>query len=138
MALPPPRARHFIPCHAVLTDSKRHAYTLEGIIFIIRPTEGDSFPLLLPEMFLFTVLSNAHGDYEFSVQVVTWDPTGKEIDVWQTGSITQGLGKDPLMVLGWPIRLRNLEFERPGLYEFRLMCDGMIIAQTEISLRDRS
>jgi hypothetical protein len=138
MALPPPRTRHFIPCHAVVTDSKRNAYSLEGIIYIIRPADHESFPLLMPEMSLFSVLSNAHGAYEFSVQIITWDPAGKEIEVWQTSKVTRAFGKDPLMVLGWPIRLRNIVFDRPGLYEFRLICDGAILAQTEVSLRERS
>lgn len=137
MAVPLPRVRHFIPCHAVVTDKIRHAYSLERLIFIIRPADGDLFPLLLPEIFLFAVLSNAHGIHEFSIQIVTWDPSGNEIEVWQTGRVKQNLGKDPLLVHGWPIRLCNLRFEQPGLFEFRLMCDGTILAQTEILLRER-
>jgi hypothetical protein len=138
MAVPLPRVRHFIPCHAVVTDRIRHVYSLERLIFIIRPGDGDLFPLLLPEMFLFAVLSNAHGIHEFSVQIVTWDPSGSEIEVWQTGRVIQNLGKDPLLVHGWPIRLCYLRFDKPGLFEFRLICDGTSLAQTEILLRERS
>jgi hypothetical protein len=137
MAFPPPRARHFIPCHAVLTDSKRHAYSLEGVIYLIRPAEGDSFPILMSELTLFAVLSNGHGDYEFSVQIVTWDLAGTEVEVWQTSTVKLDLGKDPLTVHGWPIRLRKIGFEKPGLYEFRLICDGTILTQTEVLVRDR-
>jgi hypothetical protein len=137
MALPPPRARHFIPCHAVLTDSNRHAYSLQGVIYLVQPAAGDSFPILLSELALFAVLSNGHGDYELFVQIVTWDPTGTEVEVWQTSKVNLDLGKDPLTVHGWPIRLRKIVFENPGLYEFRLICDGAILTQTEVLVRDR-
>ena len=135
MAMRLPSVRHFIACRAVITDPNRHVYSLEEIIYLIRPAPGESFPLLLPEMYLFAILSDARGTHEFWVQVLTWDAAGEEIAVWKTITVRHALGQDPLTVFGWPIRLRNLRFEHPGLYEFRLWCDGTPIASEPILLR---
>ena len=43
---------------------------------------------------------------------------------------------DPLVVHGWSIRLRNLPFARPDLYEFRLVCDGEVLAREPVRLRE--
>jgi hypothetical protein len=45
---------------------------------------------------------------------------------------------DPLIVHGWPIRLKNVLFERPGLFEFRLLCNAQVIGREPITLRESS
>ena len=43
---------------------------------------------------------------------------------------------DNYVVHVYPFRLKNVRFQREGLYEFRLLCDGQVIARETILLRE--
>jgi hypothetical protein len=102
---------------------------------VIRPVPGDAFPLHRPLTCLYTVLTNGRGIHTFVVVLVRG--VGPfETEVGRAPGLTRNLGQDPLVVHGLPFRLANLEFEQPGQYEFRLLCDGRIIARELIEVRD--
>jgi hypothetical protein len=138
MAVRKPVVRHFIACERVEWSPDGRHYSLRNLISAIRPLPGTTYPRIHPELYLFAVLTDGQGRLPFSVQLVTWDQQGQEQSIYTSPSVILDLGQDPLAVHGWPIRLRNLPFDRPGLYEFRLRCDGEIMAREPILLRDSS
>jgi hypothetical protein len=92
---------------------------------------GAAFPQIHPELFLFALMTDAQGTYEFNVELVYWD-SGTQRSIWTSRRVKLDLGQDPLRVHGWPIRLRNLPFARPGDYDFVLWCDSVIISRETI------
>lgn len=110
-----PVVRHFIACDDI--DSKGSGkYSLPNVVYAIKLLPGAAYPQIHPMICLFAQMTNGRGSHSFQIDVV--------------------LGDDPLAVYGWPIRLRNLLFPHSGLYEFRLLCDGQVIAREPILLRE--
>ena len=109
--------------------------TLHNVInsFILR--EGALFPHYQPEIALYAVFTDGRGRHTIHVELVTWDESGQEETLFQTRSVVVELGSDPLAVRGWPVRLRDLRFPRPGLYEFRLCSADEILAREPILWR---
>jgi hypothetical protein len=80
-------------------------------------------------------MTDGRGRHSFQIQQVFAD---EEQSTYTSQPVTLDLGNDPLVVHGWPIRLNNVVFQRPGLYEFRLLCGGQLIAHETIVLRESS
>ncbi len=137
MAVRKPVVRHFIACQKVERSADGRHYSLIHLIHSLRPLPGVSFPLIHPELWLYAVLADGRGELSFSVEMVTWEGT-EERSIHNTPEVRIDLGQSPLAVHGWPIRLRNLPFLHPGLYEFRLVCEGEVLAREPITMRERS
>ena len=133
-----PIIRHFLACEEIERSLIGRHYSLHNLIhaFVLRP--DDLFPRIEPEIALYAVLTDAVGVHPFTIELVTWDEEGQEEELFQSRVAMVELGDDPLVVHGWPIRLHNLPFPHTGLYEFRLRCDGEIVAQESIRWRDES
>ena len=65
-------------------------------------------------------------------ELVTWDEEGQEEELFRSRIAVVELGDDPLTVHGWPIVLRELLFQRAGLYEFRVQSEDEVLAQESI------
>ena len=133
-----PIVRHFLACEEIERSEVGRHYTLHNLIhaFLLRPEAA--FPRIEEEIALYAVLTDAVGAHSFTVELVTWDEEGQEEELFRSRVAVVQLGDDPLVVHGWPITLRNLRFPRAGLYEFRLKCEGELIAQESIRWRDES
>lgn len=135
MAARLPVIRHFIACEQIEQFPDERRYTLHKIIYAIRALRGTSYPRIQPAIDLFAVLTDGHGAHRFSVDLVTWD-NAEERSNWTSREVIMDLGQDPLTVYGWPIHLANIPFHRSGLYEFRLVCDGEVIAREPLLMRE--
>jgi hypothetical protein len=129
-----PVIRHFIACERVEVSEDGKQCSLVNLIHAIRPSPGAEYPLIHPELCLFVQLTDGRGAHAFQVQLVLLEE--EETTIRTTGFILRDLGQDPLAVYGWPLRLQNVVFPRPGLYEFRLLCDGRETARQPILLRE--
>jgi hypothetical protein len=136
MAVRRPVVRHFIACERVERSQDRRHFTLHRLIHAIRPLPGATYPRIHPELSLFAMMTDGQGRLPFTVQIVMWDDPLVERVIYTTATVTLDLGQDPLFVHGWPIRLRNLPFARPDVYEFRLVCDGEVLAREPVRLRE--
>src|SRR5580765_2851706 len=121
-----PVVRHFIACERIETAPGSSQYTLTNLIHAIKPIPGAAYPRFHPALALFVQMANGRGTHTFRVQLVFVDD---EKSTHTSAPVILDLGNEPLIVHGWPIRLRNILFERAGLYEFRLLCDGQVIAR---------
>jgi hypothetical protein len=130
-----PVIRHFIACERVERSPNGRHYSLINVIHSIRGLPGALFPRIHPELTLFIMMTDSLGSHNFSIQVATWD-NEEERSIWETRKATLDMGDDPLKVHGWSFRLRDIWFDRPGLYELRLICNGEIVAREPIRLRE--
>jgi hypothetical protein len=135
--MPPqkPVVRHLVTCERVERSADNRHYSLVNLIHAIRPLPGADFPRIQPEIYLFALLTDGRGSITFTVELVTWTD-GEEESIYETPGVILNLGSDPLAVQAWPIRLRNLPFPRPGLYEFLIRCEGEILAREPILLKE--
>jgi len=78
-------------------------------------------------------MADGSGQFLFSIDIVFVDD---EETLFSVPPVTLDLGQDPLAVRGWAKKLTNVVFEKPGLYEFRLLCDNEILAREQILLRE--
>ncbi len=129
-----PVVRHFIMCEKVETSADNKQYSLRNVIHAIRLLPGAAFPQILPELYLFALMTDGSGAHDFAVELVYWDH-GAQKSTWTSRRVTLDLGQDPLIVHGWPVRLRNVPFVRPGDYDFVPGCDGEVIARDTIHVR---
>jgi hypothetical protein len=106
-----------------------------NVFHAVHPQQGADYPCIRPEMCLFIMMTEGTGTHDFRVEVVTWEDD-EETSIWLTRQATMELGQDPLHVFGWLFWLHELVFPHPGLYEFRLLCDGQIVAREPIRLRE--
>ena len=126
--------RHFIACDDI-DSASTGKYSLHNVIYAVRLLPGAAYPQIHPMICLFVHMTNGRGSHSFQIELVFADD---EQSTYISDLVTMNLGDDPLAVYGWPIRLRNLLFPHPGSYEFRLLCDGQVIAREPILLRDIS
>lgn len=128
-----PVVRHFIACERIDTSADGAQFSLVNVIHAIRPLPGAAYPRIHPQLCLFAQMTDGRGSHSLHLQLVFLDD---ERSTYTSKPVILDLGNDPLVVHGWPMRLRNLFFERAGLYEFRLMCSGQVIAREPIVLRE--
>ena len=129
-----PVVRHFIACERIDTaaGSAQTEYSLHNVIHAIRTLPGVGYPRIHPLLYLFAQMTNGRGSHSFQIQKVLLD----DESTYTCPPVILDLGADPLVVHAYPFRLKNIRFQRAGLYEFRLLCDGQVIARETILLRE--
>jgi hypothetical protein len=128
-----PVVRHFIVCTGVWCDTSMNPnrYTIENPLYAMRPPSS-GYPFRASEIWLFCQFSDTVGRHTFHVDL-SWD-----IDrtVRPIHSFAVDFGADRLAVRNFAVRLRNVPFLRPGVYEFRLRHGNTIPAQSVIRLEE--
>jgi hypothetical protein len=129
-----PVVRHFVACERIDTSADRKQYSLVDVIHVIKPLPDaqPAYPRIHPSLWLFVQMSDGRGSHTFRIQLVF----DGDKSTYASSPVILDLGNDPLTVHGWPIHLKNLLFQRPGLYEFLLLCDEQVIATESIVLRE--
>src|SRR5665213_3508530 len=118
-----PIVRHLIACEKVESFPEKRKYSLQNVIHTIRTLPGAAFPQILPEIDFFALMTDAQGFYDFAIELVYWD-SGSQRSTWTSRRVRLDMGQDPLTVHGWPVRLRNVLFLKPGNYDFVFWCDA--------------
>jgi hypothetical protein len=99
------------------------------------PPAGAASPHRHPQIHLFALLTDGIGQIPLVLQIVVWEGA-EERSIYTSEEVIIDFGTDPLKLPVWRIRLRNVPFEHPGLYEFYLLYRGEIIAHEPLLLRD--
>jgi hypothetical protein len=128
-----PVVRHFIACEKVEKSNDGTLRSLINLIDVIEFAPGKSWPHILPQLCLFARLTDGRGKHSFQIQMVSY-PDAESTRT--TKSVMMDFEDDPLEIRRCVFRLNNVEFRGPGLYEFRLMCNGREIARESILLRE--
>jgi hypothetical protein len=123
--------RYFIVCGRVERVANSQDYSLTRVVHTLRAA---SLPGTLSEIWLFAQLSEGRGEVSFVVEL--WDcdsePERRVGGPWRRKPVS--LGQNPLAVHGLPFLVRNISFERPGRYEFRLFCGGERLAVAPVDV----
>jgi hypothetical protein len=131
-----PIVRHFLACDKVEWSADRRSISLINLVTSVSPAPGEEFPIRREELWLYSVLADSRGAFQFSFEL--WLLTLEEEElIFRRGPTTVELGKNPLTIHGMPARMANVTLARPGLYEFRLICDGNVLAREPVVVRER-
>lgn len=130
----PPVVRYFIACTGVRCDTaiQPNRYTIENPFYALRPPPGVGYPFRAEELWLFCQFSDATGRHPFQVDL-SWDV---ETYVQQLHAFNVDFGTDRLAVQNFAVRLRNVPFLRPGVYEFRLRRGSDVLAHCAARLEE--
>lgn len=132
----PPVIRHLLLCQHIGYDASNPMapYSLHGLLAALEPEPGDSYPLILPELWVFFHASGDPGDYQLWIDLVPVDEDGADAGDESTYGPYVFLLHDDVFVesRGW--KLLNLPFGAPGLYEVRLWCGADVLARETLLL----
>lgn len=138
-----PVVRHFLVCHHVEYDFQvpLAPYSLQHPVFRARPPAGGMYPFVVPDLWFFVLLVGT-GVQELWVEVAFRFPGEPEADedverelVAVYGPFVARFGPDPInLPRAW--HLRAVPFPRPGAYEFRLLHEGVALAEEFVQLED--
>jgi len=120
---PIPKTNAMLICDQVITDKSTNKKSLIGIFENI---SAASFPCIHHLLSVYVKLTEAHGTYRFSLELVDL----KRDTVTARGEIPHDITIDnPRTVHELVFNLRNLKFLDPGDYEFRIFASGKIFGQ---------
>ena len=130
----PPVIRHLLVCQDIVYDfaNPLAPYSLRGIITVLGPESGESYPLLCDLLWMFTQGSGDPGEYEIWIDLVPVDEEGNATADETTFGPWLWIIPEGVYIESRAWRLRNLPFQQPGLYEFRLRCGLEILAREEL------
>ncbi len=110
-------------------------YSLHHLAFSLRPQEGDTYPLVGLELWLFVRIEGT-GDHDLWVDLVgPVDEDSVDEPIATYGPFVVRFGSEIVSVSrAW--HLRGVPFPSPGWYEFRLTCAGEVLAVEPIFLEN--
>ncbi len=114
MPKPPPRALAMVICDDTIEDRVSGKKTLVGLFNNIT---AKASPFRHPEMNIFMVLTNGHGDYEARLKCLKED-NQSVVDL--SGHIHF---PDPNAIVEFNFELLGLAFPSYGIYRFEFYCD---------------
>ncbi|MGL6094279.1 MAG: hypothetical protein ACRC7O_00575 [Fimbriiglobus sp.] len=139
---PPIYCRHLLLCREVVYDPLNNdtPYSLYSMIYDFRPDSDYWYPICAEAVWVFAELFGQAGRYRVRIDVVPLNEDGAdagppiltraEIPV----RLRPGYFVDPAR-----FRLRQVMFDAPGVYEFRLTLEGFTepLAATRVHLLER-
>ena len=118
-----PSANATLICDSVITEAGTNKKSLIGVFENINAL---AFPLVHPSLCVYVKLTEARGTYRFRLELADLE-TGTTIlskEIPGPVAIDNPLGTHEMV-----FNLRNLRFEHPGTYEFRICANGRVFAQ---------
>lgn len=131
-----PVIRHLLLCQDVEYDFSNSTapYSLRGIVTLLGPESGGSYPLLHDLLWVLSQGSGDPGAYEVWIDLVPVDEEGNTTGNETTFGPWVWIFHEDVYVESRAWRLRNLPFPVPGRYEVRLRFGPDILAREEMLL----
>lgn len=136
-----PTVRHFLLSLGMEYDWNEPLapYSLRNVLFALRPPTGLNYPFILDELRLFVLLVG-EGQHEFWLEIeyqpFSDDDNDEDVEpefVAAYGPFVARFGSTRInLARGWHVRA--VPFDRPGWYEFRLLHEGVVLAEELIQL----
>jgi hypothetical protein len=121
-----PIGEALILCDQIITEAITNKKSLIGVFNHI---SGRQFPLQLPRLCIFCVMSNGRGEMTFELRCVRME------DSYEVAKITAPIVlPDPNTVVELVLTLNHIPFERPGLYNFEMHCEGEIVLEKRFNV----
>jgi hypothetical protein len=120
-----PIALAMVVCDAIHIDRETDKRTLLGIFSTVRRRQ---FPVLIPEMAVYAVLTECRQQVTCTLQIVD-SAEEREPLLRLDGDLDVD---DPLRVIEAEFHLRDLEFPEPGDYRVQLYASGTIIGERRL------
>ncbi len=135
MDIAQPVVRYLSICEDIQTDAENpRKVTLVNLISTIRSKDDPPFPLLYRELCVFVQLTECRGKGDVSITIYH-EITGYIAYPGPSTPWSASLPNDPLEVVGLRFRIRNIEFNEPGLYLVHFWYNGQKLAEQPLLLR---
>jgi len=115
-----------VVCDSITIDEQLKKPSLIGIFNTVSTAR---FPFRLPELCVFTQLTNGNGIVEASLRCSCLKDNHKVMEVSGPLAFT-----DPNAVVELQFILRNLKFQQPGIYGFELLCDEQPVLESRFNV----
>jgi hypothetical protein len=127
----PPTFLGMVICDNILQDPETKKYFLMGTTAV---TFARAFPARYSKMCIYAVLTGIRERTEITLNLVYVDPESTEdTDVMTIRGVVEA--NDPLTVTEMTMGLRNLVFQRPGEYRFRLLSGDVLLGERKFHAR---
>lgn len=122
-----PTLNSIVICDSAILDAETRKRSLIGIFQNIRATQ---FPHVHPMMTVYASVTDAHGDYVFSLRLVQVE---SDKELWKA-QLPQINIPDPLHSQEICIRMMRLAFPDPGRYELQFSANDQLLDLRRITL----
>ena len=122
-----PSIQAFLVCDSIIIDSLTGK---KSIIGAFTHLWAKTFPCQHPQMGVYFCLTDAHGSYQFEIQLVYLDKD----QIVGKGMLSPIDIKDRLQSHDFGLNITSIVFPGPGRYEFRLYAGGQFITQKDFQV----
>lgn len=122
-----PSVRMMVPCRGVELYPEPNGVSLIGLMAVV---EAREFPVVFPDVYVYTVIVDAVGHYDFWVDLVS-RRNEEPISLVRFPGIHV---PDRRMLVRVEFHFEDLQLSRPGAYDFRLYFNGEYLESATIAL----
>ncbi len=126
---PLPEVLTLIVCDQVITDRLTGKQSLIGMFSTVHARR---FPASHPQLSVYVMLSGGHGEASLVIRIVDAND--------QRPAIVEGRGqvnfKDPRAIANLALQFHGLTFPKPGSYRVQILCDGELLREARIEMRE--
>jgi len=126
---PLPQVLTLIVCDQVITDRLTGKQSLIGMFSTVHARR---FPAAHPLLSVYVMLSGGHGQTSLVIRIVDAND--------ERPPIVEGRGqvdfKDPRAIANLALQFHGLTFPQPGSYRVQILCDGELLREARIEMRE--
>jgi hypothetical protein len=127
MPPPLPSVKAILVCDQVIHEIGTNKKSLIGIFEEIHLPR---FPAQYPRIAVYVNLTDAHGEYVLEMRLIGED--GGEVGRGQTPKVNI---ENPLATCEFALQVQNLQFPKPGQYEFQIFANESFLATKNFRVR---
>jgi len=125
---PTPSVKAILICDQVIHELGTNKKSLIGIFEEIHLMR---FPAQYPRIAIYVNLTDAHGEYVLEMRLINED--GREFGSAKTPRMNI---ENPLATCEVALQVQNLNFPKPGQYEFQIFANGDFLATKNFRVRE--
>ena len=127
MPPPQPSVKAILVCDQVIHEIGTNKKSLIGIFEEIHLAR---FPAQYPRIAVYVNLTDAHGEYVLEMRLINED--GGEFGRGKTPKVNI---ENPLATCEFALQVQNLQFPKPGQYEFQIFANDSFLATKNFRVR---
>jgi hypothetical protein len=131
MSFPDPIVRQMILCEYATNEGEPPKHTLHGVTQTVSLPHDSVFPVPVPELFVFILMSEGRGAGEVRIGIVSEESRKLELTTQAFPIVFRG---NPLTRRALVFELTGGEFPAPGLYWVGLWYNGKILHEIPLEV----